>query len=289
MDVKPKDFVERNSIRGWLALLRDWSMIILVSAFSIRADNLVIYALSVWVIGYFQFAIGEALLHEASHYNLFRKKQWNNNLEFLYALPFFKTVSEFRSEHARHHLQLGGEQDHTIADYEHFGFFKPTRNIFWLWFVKPVTGYAGYYYVSNLSLLPIKSGMKIVAFWTFAVFGFWYFGGLQYLLLYWIIPYALSYCSFLYWSEVQDHYNTTSGTRSTLSFFANLVIHNNGYHSIHHKYPAIPWYRLREAHNALCPEGADISHGFINTYQQLKSASWRETIRTHRSAGNDVT
>src|SRR5437660_2539375 len=156
MGAKPKDFVERDSIRGWLALLRDWSAIILVSALSIRADSLIIYALSVWAIGYFQFAIGEALLHEASHYNLFRTKRSNNTLAFLYALPFFKTVSGFRSEHARHHLRLGGGQDHVITDYKRFGFFEPTKNIFWLWFVKPATGYACFYYVNNLSLLPIK-------------------------------------------------------------------------------------------------------------------------------------
>jgi fatty acid desaturase len=222
------------------------------------------------VVGYFQYAVGEALLHEASHYNLFRKKQWNNNLEFLYALPFFKTVAQFRAEHVKHHLRLGSEQDHVMTDYRRFGFFKPTRHIFWLWFIKPITGYAGYYYVRSLSLLPSKSGTKIVTFWLLAVFIFWYLGSFQYLLLYWITPYAFSYSSFLYWSEVQDHYNTRSGTRSTLSFLANLVTHNNGYHFIHHKYPTIPWYRLRAAHHAFCSEETDISNGFFDTYQQLK-------------------
>ncbi|MDT5062240.1 MAG: hypothetical protein QOH63_2699 [Acidobacteriota bacterium] len=278
MSAKPKDFVERNSIRGGLALFRDWSAIILVSVFSIRENNFIVYALSVWVIGYFQFAIGEALLHEASHYNLFRKKQWNNNLEFLYALPFFLTISQFRSAHLKHHIRLGSEQDHIVKDYRQFGFFKPTKNIFWLWFVKPVIGYAGYYYVSSCSLLPRRSGIKIVVFWILAVFAFWYFGSLQYLLLYWIIPYVLSYCSFMYWSEVQDHYNARSGTRSNLSFLANLVTHNNGYHFTHHEYPAIPWYRLRDAHNALCPEGTDISYGFFDTYEQLKDVKEEEQI-----------
>jgi fatty acid desaturase len=273
VDTRPKNFVERDGLRGALALLRDWGAILLVAALSVRADSLVVYAVSVWAIGCFQFAIGEALLHEASHYNLFRRRRWNDDLEFLYALPFFKTVSGFRSEHAQHHLRLGGAQDHVVADYERFGFFEPDRNLFWLWFVKPVTGYACFYYVSGLSLRPFKSGVKIVAFWALAVFGFWYFGGLQFLLLYWIVPYAVSYCSLLYWSEVRDHFNAACGTRSNLSPVANLLTHNNGYHFVHHKYPTIPWYRLREAHNALCPRAGDISHGFLDTYRQLKSAA----------------
>jgi len=288
MGARPKDFVERDGFRGALALLRDWGAILLVAALSVRAGSLVVYALSVWAIGYFQFAIGEALLHEASHYNLFGRRRWNDDLEFLYALPFFKTVAGFRSEHARHHLRLGGDEDHVVADYERFGFFEPDRNIFWLWFVKPVTGYAFFYYVSGLRLLPFKSGAKVVAFWALAVFGFWHFGGLRFLLLYWVIPYALSYCSFLYWSEVRDHYNAVCGTRSNLNPLANLLTHNNGYHFVHHKYPTIPWFNLRQAHNTLCPEAGDISHGFLDTYRQLKSASPHETTRTHRGAGSDA-
>lgn len=268
---KPKDFVERNNLRGMVALFRDWAVIILVIAFSIWMDNLIVYALSVWIIGYFQYAIGESLLHEACHYNLFRKKKWNNNLEILYAFPFFITISQYRADHIKHHLQMGSKQDHLVSDYRNFGFFNSNKNIFWLWFVKPIIGYAGYYYISlNLRRLLSKDGIKIATFWIPITCIFWYFGNLHYLLLYWITPFALSYCPFLYWSEVQEHYNATSGTRSTVNFIANLVTHNNGYHLIHHRYPTIPWYRLREAHNTLDPKGIDISYGFFDTYRQLK-------------------
>ena len=51
MGARPKDFVERDGLRGALALLRDWGAILLVSALSVRANSLVVYALSVWEIG----------------------------------------------------------------------------------------------------------------------------------------------------------------------------------------------------------------------------------------------
>ena len=38
-------------------------------------------------------------------------------------------------------------------------------------------------------------------------------------------------------------------------------------------YPTIPWYRLPEAHNALCKGEGDVSCGFIDTYRQMKKSS----------------
>jgi fatty acid desaturase len=34
-------------------------------------------------------------------------------------------------------------------------------------------------------------------------------------------------------------------------------------------YPPIPWYKLPEAHQALCADNPDISHGILDTYRQL--------------------
>lgn len=42
-----------------------------------------------WPIGLVQFALGEALAHEASHYNLFSSRRANNAAEWFYAIPFF--------------------------------------------------------------------------------------------------------------------------------------------------------------------------------------------------------
>jgi hypothetical protein len=57
---KPIDFVERNNIKSFLALLRDWMAIFLIAAFSIWANNIFIYLVAVWFIGIFKFALGEA-------------------------------------------------------------------------------------------------------------------------------------------------------------------------------------------------------------------------------------
>jgi fatty acid desaturase len=143
---------------------------------------------SILLIGSFQFALSETLLHEASHYNLFPRRSWNDWAEIAVALPFFRTCRQFREEHKSHHVTLGQEDDPLILDYDAHGLFRPNINITWIWLFKPVLGYAGFYYCSVL-LRPWTEGWKIVAFCA-AVFPLVvYLGAIKLLLLYWLIPF----------------------------------------------------------------------------------------------------
>lgn len=263
--------------RGALALARDWGAIVAVAWASERIGGWPAYLAAVWAIGAFQFAIGEALIHEASHFHLFRTRAWNDRLEALYALPFFMTLSQFRAEHLAHHRDAGTPQDGLLADYRLIGLLEPEPDMFWLWFVKPVTGFAGYFYLTKLSLQPFRCGAKLVAFWTGVVAAAWTLGGLRLLALYWVVPVFWCHASYLYWSEVQDHFGTKSGTRSVTSALNNWLFHNNGYHAVHHARAWVPFYRLPEAHAAyLAGDGADaardLSSGFLDTYRQLRDS-----------------
>jgi fatty acid desaturase len=270
--VRAREFVVRSTPRALLALGRDWGAIVLIAWLSEALHNPLAYVAAAWAIGLFQFALGEAMLHEASHYNLFPARRWNVWLESLYALPFLRTISQFQAEHNLHHRRLGSPEDHLNEDYYEYGVTRPPQKWFWLWFLKPATGYAGWFYLRTLSPRPWRSGVRVAAFWTVAAGAFWATGSLRLLVLYWLVPFFWCFASFLYWSEIQDHCNTASGTRSNLSPLTNLLTHNNGYHYIHHLFPAIPWYRLPEAYAALCPGEGDVSHGFLDTYRQIRGA-----------------
>ena len=269
-EVKPQDFVERSNLRGFAVLLFDWAAIFGVIALSIWINNWVVYLISVWVIGSFQYAIGESLLHEASHYNLFKTKKLNDYMEFLYGYQFFVDMKQYREEHNNHHYKMGTELDHIVHDYEIHGLNKTPKNIFWLWFIKPVIGYGGYFYVRYaIHLYPLKSALKFLAFWAPVISVFLYFDMFHYLVMYWFVPFLWCFSSFMYWAEISEHFNAKSGSRSDLGFLKNLLHHNGGYHYIHHTYPTIPWYNLPKAHKALCPPGTDIAHGFLDVYRQL--------------------
>jgi fatty acid desaturase len=263
--------------RGAAALARDWGAIAALAWLGRRVPGPLAYVAIVWLIGAFQFAIGECLLHEASHYNLFRTRSWNDRLEFLYALPFFMTLAQFREEHLAHHRDVGTPQDELLADYRLLGLERPDANMFWIWFVKPLTGFAGYFYLTKLSLRPWKCGLKLALFWGAVAAAALHFGALRVVALYWLVPLWWCHTSYLYWSEIQDHFGTRAGTRSIVGRLNNRLFHNNGYHAAHHARPGVPWYRLPDEHRDYVASGKhhprDLSSGFLDTYRQLRSAA----------------
>ncbi|MBH8561836.1 fatty acid desaturase [Nostoc sp. CENA67] len=288
---KPSDFIERNDLKAFLSLLRDWMAIFLITAISIWANNIYVYLISVWAIGIFQFAIGEALLHEAVHFNLFKIKSWNEQLEFLYVFPVFRTVSSYREQHFPHHSYFLSEKDYIPEYYEMLGLNKPNKNVFFLLFVKLIMGFSVYNFIDDIHGLlkgvdwrPFKTGFKLLVFWLVVVLSFYLSGNLEILLLYWFVPLVWPFSCYSCWSEVQEHFNTISHSRSNLDFLTNLLTHNTGYHYVHHLYPTIPWYKLPEAHEAFSSDNPDISYGMFDTYRQWT----RKSVVSHASGTDSV-
>lgn len=265
----PERFTRKSDLRGFLALSRDYALIAGIAWLSLRLDHWAVYLIAIWVIGLVQFGLGETLTHEASHHNLFNTKKLNRLAEVFCCLPFLFTLSDYRREHGEHHRLLNTDRERLHEDYRGHGLFDENRNLVWLWFFKPVLGYGGYAYLrSLLELGSWRSLARVLAFWV-PVAGLAAWGGwLHLLLLYWVVPLFWSYSSFFYWSEIEDHFNTIGGTRTNVSW-TNWITHNNGYHDVHHRHPRIPWYRLREAHHALCADSPDISKGFLDTFRQI--------------------
>jgi fatty acid desaturase len=181
---KAREYMGRSLPRTLLAIGRDWGAIIGLTCLGVWLDNWWFYVPIAWAIGAFQFAISESLLHEASHFNLAKSHKVNDALEVFYGLPFLQTVQHFREEHLAHHTKFGKPEDHQVEDYELWGFHKPGRNMFWLIIVKPVLGWAAWFYVSWLSLKPWKQGLKLISFWVVTISAFWYYGRLDVLAFY---------------------------------------------------------------------------------------------------------
>ncbi len=268
---KASGFVSRSDWRGGGALIRDYALIVGAAVLCEFYGNWIGYLATVWFIGLIQLGLGETLTHEASHFKLFKTRRFNRWSEWLCCYPFGFTLSDYRREHIEHHQLLNTNREQLHQDYSSHGLLKPERNMVWLWFFKPVLGYAAFAYLSSLiELATRKSAPGILFFWM-ALIGVSAWGGwLDALFLYWVIPMLWSYASFFYWSEIEDHFNTRTGTRTNIGW-NNWLTHNNGYHAVHHRYPAIPWYRLKEAHYALCDDTSDISRGFLDTFRQISS------------------
>ena len=268
----PKEFIERNTLRGLRAVCRDWLVIAGAISLSIYIEHWAVWVASVWVIGIMQFALAEAVLHEASHYNLFRSRHLHRRLQFLYAWPFMQTMNDYQAEHLAHHKYLMTERDQTSVDYKMYGLAKREPNLFFIWFIKPFTFYPTWHYLRHgNAALDRANWVPLGLFWI-AVGGlFVALGQAQYFLLYWIVPLLWVYPILNYWSEIEEHYNTSDGSRSNLSRVINFLTHNEGYHTVHHRYPTIPFYNLPKAHAAFVGDESDISRGFLDTYRQLQA------------------
>lgn len=282
MDTRAADFIERHNLRGIVAIGRDWLLIGVAIGVSLKLDHWAVYVAAVWVIGCCQYALGEVLLHEASHYNLLKNRRLNDLMEVFYALPFFQTLKEYRRQHGLHHSHLGQRyHDHVVDDFHTFRLHEPRTSLWVAWFVKPLLGYPGFVYTKGL-LVPDKSSqgtadyldLRLAGFWLSVVSACWALGVLDLLFFYWIVPMYWVFCSLLFWSEVREHFRTRTGTRSTLGPIYNRFFHNQGYHALHHTYPTVPWYRLPRAFEALRHDRSrdvvgDLATGFFDVYRQI--------------------
>lgn len=271
----PKQFIERKTWLSLLILAFDWSCIVGLAALSIWAAHPVVYVVCVWLIGSRQFAIGEVLLHEASHHNLFRQRRLNDWLQFLYGFPVLVDVRHYREDHLTHHAHTLVPPDTTIFRYSAHGLAGKPHRMVWLWLVRPVVGYSAVFYLFfHSSVWPGRTGPgPLHLFWAIVIGIFAWFGALHLLLLYWVVPLFWCFASYLYWSEVTEHFNVKkSHSRTNVSRIWNLLHHNLGYHYVHHQYPTIPWYRLPSAHRALCPpmDELDSTPGLLGTLRQFK-------------------
>lgn len=269
--VAARRFASQSDLRSWSALGRDWSAIAGLILVATWADVWWVALPCIITIGVMQFAIGEALLHEASHYNLFRRhRRWNEWCGALCALPFLTTLRDWRAEHARHHRRFASAEDHIALDYAVQGLTGPSPRIAWVWFGKPLLGFTTVRHLVGLGEINSTRGwLHIVTFWTpIAVICLSRHLVLE-LLLYWFVPQLTVFATLLHWSEIADHYRTRTGARSRIGGLHNWMFHNNGYHAIHHRFPAVPFHQLPSAHRALGGEIDDSTRGWWGVWRQV--------------------
>ncbi|MDR3436867.1 fatty acid desaturase [Telmatospirillum sp.] len=264
-----KALTGRDGRRAAAAICRDWGGIILTVSVAIWAGNPFVSVLSLWVIGAFQYALGDALLHEGAHGNLFATKSWNDRWDVIYGLPFLRTMLAFKTEHLRHHGQLGKDGDYLVRDYRQFGLDRP-HNLLWVWVGRPLIGWPAWYYVRQLRHYSPACLRRIAVLWGAAALVTALTGTFGLFLLYWVLPLLWCRYAYFYWAEIADHYNTRRGIRTRVNRLLNWFQHNKGYHAAHHRFPAVPWFNLPAAHKQLedvDPE--DLSGNPIETWRQL--------------------
>src|SRR5215471_14528500 len=151
-------FTRRSTKRALLTIAAEYAIITgaIATAAAVPDIGWPVKALAILVIGTRQYALGEALLHEASHWHLSNSKSVNNLLGAILAWPVFTSLTGYRRFHNRlhHAVDIADPENSIWVDYKDWGLPDPSRTLrparaFWLLFLRPALGLTGLMHLLN--------------------------------------------------------------------------------------------------------------------------------------------
>lgn len=209
----------------------------------------------------------ENLVHDGSHYNWARsRRNLNDRLtNLLAAWPVFSSVEEYRVGHLRHHTGFGGSRDPDYARYRELAVESLKRDR-WTSFIAGVASRLGCYAAGWWLATGMKPHVLLrgLAWHLTAVclasYVLPYERAVAGWLVFWAVPFALVLPVLRFVAEVAKHdYEQGTVFESTISNIgplhrALIHPHGDGFHLLHHLYPAVPQYRLARLHRLLLRE-----------------------------------
>lgn len=258
-----------NNHSGFLAIGLDF--LVIAAAVLLAEANSYFYPVAFLIIGSRQRALA-TILHESAHGTLAKNKLMNRILgTYLSGYLIFQTWDSYKKSHVqKHHHKLG--QATVDPDYKYYldsGVYDDqTRNRFiWHYLAKPLlflNVFSSLHYLVKNRLLS-KGCRKELLPMILSLACLACLGGIlvneQFFIIYWIIPFFTSFQMFTWFIELAEHYpmvktatNDISATRNRFShaiehFFTGM--HNEHFHLVHHLFPGVPFWRMKQAHQIL--------------------------------------
>lgn len=269
-----------NPLRSSFQIAAEWVLIAAAIYAGAHYWNPLLYVLLVVFIGARQHAL-LILMHDGTHYRLFRNRRLNDYVgELLLAWPFFVTMRSYRRNHIAHHLHMNTDRDpdwRRKLDQPQWRFPKHWAEIAWLLFgdVSGLNAIALIRLARSLAAegdeAPRSYVLARLAFYLAAAGLIIISGGLHLFLLYWVVPYFTWLAMILHLRSIAEHFSipdgagVRAGVRTTrINKLERLLVapNNVSYHAEHHRFPSVPFYRLPELHRLLssAPEFAEVAH-----------------------------
>ena len=275
---------------NWLVLVREYLVLVATIAGCLYCYRTVsahgwslgwmvpVYVVSAFIIGAWVQNRLSVLVHESSHYLLFKNRVLNDVMaNLLVTFPFFGAISNYRIGHWGHHRHVNDpEKDpdlHRLVKHHPRNFPIPKWKFLWEYVAYQLCIHKAISYIKGraeyvaftMKSEPIKNhdvlgkrtilGMRIVyysvLFSTLIYFGWW-----QHYLLFWIVPFLTFYPAVLFLREIAHHGNYPDNGDFTNSrvykgrwlereIFFPFGEHN---HVLHHMFPTIPHHKMHQAH-----------------------------------------
>jgi fatty acid desaturase len=241
-----------SDLRGWWAIGVDYGAIAVCFMVADQLRHPLVTAIAWFFIAGRQVALFN-LIHSSAHNALFTRRRSDEIADWLVGVPQFETVGSYRLGHLEHHAEIT-RQDPARHEYLHDDLSLQRRGPIgrtWVVFIRAFLGYpavVALYGVAGEIIDDRDYRRKILIFWIpmivlLSVSGLWVD-----VLLYWLIPLFWLSPIFHMWAEISDHFQAPNDLRNQHGVFYALFIKGHElYHGTHHKYPRIPFYRLRTA------------------------------------------
>lgn len=197
------------------------------------------------------------MAHNHNHLPMWKNKWMNvltdNWLTLFYGFPVFAWIP---THNANHHKYVNTDPDYTKT-----WRYSENNNIFTALTYPTVSGsfqqpVVMKFYKETYSRNKEKFFLYTLQFIVLIswIAGAFYFGGWQKALIYVIIPQQFSLFSILLFNYVQ-HVDADEETKYNASRnftgVLNLMLFNNGYHTVHHIYPTSHWSDAKEEHDKI--------------------------------------
>ncbi|MGE4234435.1 MAG: fatty acid desaturase family protein [Bacteriovoracia bacterium] len=301
-----KSLTRLSNSKGFQAVLTTWFLIAGSFALCIYYPSILSYGVALVILGGRHLALA-ILMHDASHYSLFRTR-WMNDFfgKWFCAYPTWQDLKRYRVHHMSHHKFAGSNKDPDLALVAPFPVSKKSlvRKL-----IRDIVGISGLrriygivlmdigriqYTVSSdvvwldqkersikdISLTALKNlhGVFITNLILYLVL---HLLGHSWLYLLWVGSYLTTFSLFLRVRSIAEHACTRMGldaldnTRTTAAnLFARLTVapHYVNYHLEHHIIMTVPSFNFKKMHKMLLERGAlenaFLADGYIEVLKQ---------------------
>lgn len=301
-------FIEPSNLRGFLAVATTWAMIATSFVLVAHWPSVFTIFVALVILGGRHLALA-ILMHDTSHYSLFRTRWLNDGIgSWLCAYPTWQDLKRYRKYHLRHHRFSGSPED---PDLSLIKGFPVSRASLLRKFLRDLVGVTGIKRVYGLILIDfgfieytVAADVRPLSQKGRTWFGILHTGaknlyGLMFtnlslflvllalghpkLYLLWIGSYLTFFSVFVRIRSIAEHACTEmnldplKSTRTThASLLARVTVapHRVNYHLEHHLMMTVPYFRLPVLHRLLKKRGA-LKQAFVakNYFEVLKLAS----------------
>lgn len=227
------------------------------------------------------FSLTIGILHMHTHRTLFVSRRMNRLVDILCSLPSALTAAEMREVHVlNHHRYNDGPRDITSTE----GRERGPRAV-WYW-IRYGTVVKRYTMQTLFAASPSGHRRKRrheflfdATLYLILTCAMWYLADGTRFLLFYVIPFVTiqlnsGYFAWLTHAPARSYEEDLSKSLNTVGNWLNFFIFNQGYHSVHHRYPGIHWSQIPDKLEFM----RQVQPEVIVPYWMTLNSAWRLVV-----------